>query len=133
MTQPSKAQVIQPSEVQGGDLLIGHNLLITPALLLEKKLTLDEGRLLDFCTLVNALVLHDRIVTLPAEIPNILKESRLYKYLINRKILYELNFDYSKWGDEKREDILDEIVDLVGFGISKQEADDAMKKMRDYM
>lgn len=65
--------MIQPNEVREGDLLIGHNLLITPALLLEKQLRLDEGRLLDFCTLVNALVLHDRIMTLPAQIPMELK------------------------------------------------------------
>lgn len=119
----------QPSEVREGDLLIGHNLLITPALLLENKLELDEGRLLDFCTLVNALVLHDRIISLPAEIPDILKESRLYKYLTDRGILHELDFDYSKWGDEERQ----EMLELVRFEISEQEADDAMKNMRDYI
>jgi hypothetical protein len=129
MTQPSEARVIQPSEAREGDLLIGHNLLITPALLLEKKLTLDEGRLLDFCTLVNALVLHDRIVSIPAEIPDILKESRLYKYLTDRGILHELDFDYSKWGDEERQ----EMLELLRFQISEQEVDDAMKKMRDYI
>jgi hypothetical protein len=129
VAQPKRPQVVHEGEVTEGDLLIGHNLLITPALLLEKQLRLDEARLLDFCTLVNALVLHDRIITLPAEIPEILEESRLYKYLIDRGILYELDFDYSKWSDDERQ----EILQLVGFGISEQEVDEAMKKMHDYL
>jgi hypothetical protein len=48
--------VIHKSDVkEGGDILVGHGLILTPSLLLDKKLSLDEGRLLDFCTLVNAL------------------------------------------------------------------------------
>ena len=41
---------VELSEIQEGDILIGHGLLMTSALLLDKKVRLDEGYLLDFCT-----------------------------------------------------------------------------------
>ena len=76
-------------EARTGDILIGYRLLITSALLLDKKIRLDEGRLLDFCTLVNAITLYDRLVVLPALLPNEIRESALYSFLVKENILYE--------------------------------------------
>jgi hypothetical protein len=45
------------------------NCVMTPAPLLEKRVELDEGRLLDFCNLVNTTILHDCLITLPASLP----------------------------------------------------------------
>lgn len=125
---------VQPSMIAGadireGDILVGHNLLITPALLLDKKLRIDEGRLLDFCTMVNTLALHERVITLPAEIPEILKNSSLYQYLIKRNILHELDFDYSTLGEDEKL----EMQDLLGSLISEKEASDAMDMLRHYV
>src|SRR5919198_5186540 len=72
---------VQISEINIGDILIGQNLLIGPALLLEQTIDIDEGSLLDFCTLVKALTLHDRIITLPSKVPKDLRDTQLYKYL----------------------------------------------------
>lgn len=119
--------LIQPNEVRGGDILIGHGLLITPALMLDKKLSLDEGRLLDFCTLVNALAIHDRLITLPAEIPQDLKESGLYTYLTKRGILHELDFDYSKFGENETKDMMA----LFGDVFNKRDADYVMGQLSD--
>jgi hypothetical protein len=57
---------IKKDKIKPGDVMIGHHLLIAPALLLEddRKLPLDEGSFLDLCTMVNALTLHDRLITL---------------------------------------------------------------------
>lgn len=44
--------ILHSTDVRAGDILLGHNLIIAPALLLEKETSLDEGRLLDFCTFV---------------------------------------------------------------------------------
>ena len=38
---------IEIQDIHEGDILIGHGLLISPAFLLEKEMSLDPGRLLD--------------------------------------------------------------------------------------
>ena len=78
---------IQPDQMHEGDILIGHGLVFSPAFLLEKKVSLDEGRLLDSSTLINALALHDRLITLPAGIPSNIRDTRLYRYLTDNEIL----------------------------------------------
>jgi hypothetical protein len=76
---------MQPSDIAEGDILIGHGLLTTSALLLDKRMRLDEGRLLDFCNLVNAVTLHERLITLPAAIPRSIRDSAIYQYLNDKK------------------------------------------------
>jgi hypothetical protein len=122
---------IKEDEVKDGDILVGHNLLITPAILLEKKKKLDEGNLLDFCTLMNALFIHDRVITLRAEIPPSLLSSSLYQYLADRHILYELDFEYEKFGQEE----IYELADLFGEAFSKEELNDVLgtRRLRDYI
>jgi hypothetical protein len=84
-----------------------------------RQLKLDVGRLLDFCTLVSAIPLHDRLITFRAEIPTALRDSKLYKYLEDRKILLELEFDYRKFKDEEK----DQMLLVFGEGFSEDEAD----------
>lgn len=98
----------------GGDILIGHGLLIGPALLLQKTRPLDEGRLLDFTSLINALVLHDRLLVLPAQLPSELTESDLYEYLVQRGILNELDFPFGDLPPEFKF----EAADLYGEEVS---------------
>jgi hypothetical protein len=85
---------ITKDKIDPGDVMVGHHLLIAPALLLEKKLTLNEGSFLDFCTMVNALTLHNRLITLRSTLPPSLEDSKLYRYLIKKNILYEFDVDY---------------------------------------
>ena len=85
---------------------------------LRRSQRLDEGRLLDFCTLITALPLHDRLITLPARIPSEIEDSRLYKYLKNERILYELDFDYSNFDEQEKF----EIEDIMGDTFSEKEA-----------
>jgi hypothetical protein len=94
--------------------LIGYRLLITSALLLDKKIRLDEGRLLDFCTLINAITLYDRLVTLPAHLPDEIRESALYNFLVNEGILYE----YSAALDWETKE---ELEDFFGAKVSEEE------------
>jgi hypothetical protein len=112
---------IKEDEVKDGDILVGHNLLITPAILLEKKKKLDEGNLL----------IHDRVITLRAEIPPSLLSSSLYQYLADRHILYELDFEYEKFGQEE----IYELADLFGEAFSKEELNDVLgtRRLRDYI
>jgi hypothetical protein len=56
--------IIQPNEVRQGDVMIGQSLLTTSAFLLDKKIKLDEGYLLDFCNLVTVLTLHNTYSTI---------------------------------------------------------------------
>jgi hypothetical protein len=83
-------------DVKEGSILVGHGLLLPSALFLEKKLPIDEGRLLDFGSLLNALVLHDQLVTLPATIPEHILKSNLYSYLEERDLLYTLNISFDE-------------------------------------
>jgi hypothetical protein len=101
-------------EVQKGDILIGNRLIITSALLLDQKIPLDEGRLLDFCTLINAISFYDRLITIPSRLPDEVIQSPLYNYLVDSKILYE--FDRYIETDTK-----EEIRDLFGIKISDEE------------
>ena len=55
LAMPNDPVNISPSNIKEGDILIGHGLLANPALLLDRQIPLDEGCLLDFCTLINAL------------------------------------------------------------------------------
>ena len=82
---------ISTTEIQAGDIPIDHGLLTT-SLLFDKKTKLDEWRLLDFINLVSVLTLRDGILTLPAIIPQSVRDSRFYKYLQEGAILYELDF-----------------------------------------
>lgn len=109
---------ISKNEVRAGDVMIGHNLLATPALLLEKKIRLDEGRLLDFCTLITGLVLHDRLITLKAEIPYHIKDTDLHRYLQKTNTLCELDFRFDQFGEQERQ----EINHLFNESFSEEEA-----------
>jgi hypothetical protein len=60
------------------DVLIGQNLLIIPALLLEKKIPLDPGHFHDFCKLVNTLMMNYRLVTLQTDLPPEIRELEGY-------------------------------------------------------
>ncbi len=88
------ANSLQPSEIKDGDIFIGHNLLATPAYLLDKNLDIDVGRFFDFCTLINAIVLHERLITLKARLPGPLNNSKLYTYLEKKKPLQNGNRFY---------------------------------------
>jgi hypothetical protein len=83
-------------DVKEGSILVGHGLLLPSALFLEKKLPIDEGRLLDFGSLLNALVLHDKLVTLPATVPDHILKSKLYSYLEERDLLYTLDISFNE-------------------------------------
>lgn len=114
---------ITPSEIKAGDILIGHGLLTTSSLLLDKRVRLDEGRLLDFCNLVNAVTLHDRLITLPAIIPTSLQRSELYNYLQKSGILYELRINYNDFSDDEKL----EMADLFGSTFTEEEADKVLQ------
>jgi hypothetical protein len=101
-------------EVQKGDVLIGNRLIITSSLLLEQIVPLDEARILDFCTLINAIMFYDRLITIPSRLPEDVTQSYLYNYLVNNNILYE--FDRHIESDTK-----EEIEDLFGTKISNRE------------
>ena len=107
---------IKAEELRQGDVLVGQSILMSTALLLEKGINLDEGRLLDFCTLIKALALHDRLVTLPAYLPEYLKNTRLYKYLQNknRPILFELDIDYKNLIERNKKDMEELLEDVFG-------------------
>jgi hypothetical protein len=77
--------------------------------ILVNEIRLDEGRLLDFCTFVNAITLYDRLITLPARLPDDIIDSALYKYLLKERILYE----YSSYVESVQE----ELDDFLGGGI----------------
>jgi hypothetical protein len=105
---------VQDTEVARGDVLVGQNLLITSALLLEnnnrpakEQISLDAGNLQDFCTLVNAIVAQNRLLTLPAEMPSEVKNSRLYRYLESKGILRELRPSFDKFNVNEKEEIMD--------------------------
>ena len=89
--------------------------------------TQPEGRLLDFCTFINALILHDRILALPAIIPQDLSKSQLYQYLSNRGILYELDFNYSQFKDEEK----NEIMDLFGETFTIEKANEVLGRTKE--
>jgi hypothetical protein len=72
---------------------------------LERKVPLNEGNFFDFCTLVNAVPLHERLLTLRSQIPEELKESRLYEYLKRERILNELNVDYRNFDEVDKNEI----------------------------
>ena len=119
---------LRPEDINpGGDILVGHGLLMTPSLLLDKKVPMDEGRLLDFCSLVNVLTLHDRIITLPADIPEDLGRSRLYNYLRDRGILCELNISFEQFTQGEKL----EIEELFGSRITEQTANLVLGSMYD--
>jgi hypothetical protein len=73
------------------DIIVARNLLTPPALLLGKKIIPDAASLLDFCTLINALMLHDRLVTFNAKCPDEILDLSLYTYLKEKGILVELD------------------------------------------
>ena len=97
---------VDKAEVDGG-VLVGHGLLIPTSLLLEKKITIDEGRLLDFGALMNSLVLHDKLVTLPATIPDHILQSGLYRYLRERGLLTELKISYDEFEVNQKAEMMD--------------------------
>lgn len=80
--------------INDGDVLVTSNMLISSALLIQKKISLTAGVLLDFCTLIKALTFHDRIIVLPAYTRGF-EELQLFKYLKKRKILFSLGRDVS--------------------------------------
>lgn len=97
---------VTKAEVDGG-VLVGHGLLLPTSLFLEKKLAIDEGRLLDFGALLNSLVLHDKLVTLPATIPNHILQSGLYRYLRERGLLTVLKISYDEFEVNQRAEMMD--------------------------
>jgi hypothetical protein len=113
--------VIRTDQLDAGDVLIGHSLPTTSSLLLDRKLKLDEGRFLDFCTLINVLTLHDRLITLPAMVSEDLKDSPLYSYLSKKGILKEVEFSYRDLSEENRY----EWADLLGDTVSESEVERA--------
>jgi hypothetical protein len=115
---------IKISEVKpGDDILIGHHLLIAPALMLDKKLTIDEGSFLDFCSMINMTTLHKRLIVLPGHLDESIIQSSLYQYLIEEGILYEVIFPYLENYDE---DDKKEVSDLVGRVIHEYDVDQVM-------
>jgi hypothetical protein len=102
--QSSELRKISSQDVKEGDILVGHNLLATPAWLLDHKIPIDEVRFLDFCKLINAIALHNRIITLPAFIPQSLRTSKLYDYLTKNHVLFELNYSYDDLKNQEKED-----------------------------
>lgn len=101
------------NQILRGDILIGHTLIAAPALMLEKKVKVDAGGLVDFCTLINALTLHDRLIVLPSRVPLYLQKSTLYRHLINKNIIYELDISYEDLKQDISENV-DEIRDFIG-------------------
>jgi|SRR3954451_3784700 hypothetical protein len=96
----------QKSDLKPGDALVGYNLLQNVVLLLEKDAVLDEGYFMDFCTLVNAITFHDRLVTLSSPISKYLQQSALYQYLIKKGILIEVSIDYSDFPNNYRSELI---------------------------
>ncbi len=101
------------NQILRGDILVGHTLIAAPALMLEKKVKVDAGGLVDFCTLINALTLHDRLIVLPSRVPRYLQKSKLYRHLIDKNIIYELDISYEDLKQDISENV-DEIRNLVG-------------------
>jgi hypothetical protein len=106
-------------QLRDGDILVGHSLPVTSSLLLERKVKLDEGRFLDFCMLVNALTFHDRLIVLPATVSQEILDSPLYSYLLEKGILWELDFSYRNLLEEHRF----EMADLLGDMLSDSEVE----------
>jgi hypothetical protein len=111
--------MIQATELRAGDVLVGHSLPIISSLILDKKVKLDEGRFLDLCTLINALTLHDRLITLPVTVSEDLRSSPLYSYLSTNGILQEVDFSYRDLKEENR----CEWADLLGNIVSEAEVE----------
>lgn len=113
-----KIPSLNKDQVKGGDILVPLRLLTNSALLLDKKIKLDEGRFLDFCTFVTAFALHDRIITLRVDhIPDELLNTSLFSYLTDEeiKILHVLNLNVDDFAPEIR----GELEVLFGQSISK--------------
>lgn len=85
---------------RGDDIIVGHHLLIAPALALDKKLNIDEGSFFDFCTLINMSSIHKRLIVLPGRLDETILQSTLYQYLIDDGILHKLEFPYIENSDE---------------------------------
>jgi len=111
--------------VNAGDLLIGNNLLINCYLLLEKKQRLDEASFLDFCSLINALTFHDKIITFGAELKPEISNSSVYRYLKENKILEEVAMKYVSYQDRL------DIVDLFGGIVSEKYVDSVILHAND--
>lgn len=117
--QFNEIHVIRRSEVKGGDVLVPLRLITTSALLLDKKIRVDAGRFLDFCTLIPALAFHDRIITLPVEyLPDELLNTSLFSYLTDEKVKILNVLDWNVEADFDRE-IRDEIQLLFGQEVSE--------------
>lgn len=99
---------LNKAEVKGGDILLPLRLITSSALLLDKRVRLDEGNFFDFCTLIKALTLHDRIITLPVEyIPDEILHTSLFTYLADEelKILNVLNWNLQDFTREAKEEL----------------------------
>ncbi len=113
---------IKKNGIGSGDILVPLRMLTSCAKLLDdrnKAVKLDEGHLFDFCSLITALALHDRIITLPVRyIPGSILDSSLFSYLVKSKTLRVLEWDHiNDFEPEERQ----EVVELFGKEATEKE------------
>jgi hypothetical protein len=142
------AKLAKDHGIEHGDIFVGNNLMIISSRLLDKRgitgdmgeereITrwderedyLDAGSLLDLCSLINALVFHDRIITLISKWESQQEASTLYQYLMSRGLIKRIEFN--KIEDINDAEMLD-IEDILRKQISYKQVQSAVSLLFHY-
>lgn len=93
--------MLTTKDLQPNDVFVTHDTVIQASLLVEGKVKLDEGYVIDLFSLIEAAVLHNRLVTLYAMIPPPFDDLSLRATLLEAKVIDNLDLVGSYGGTDQ--------------------------------